>query len=119
MPTEPAPLTLSEVVHRAVETCDDGSESLAELLARFEDDDEPVSAVEDIERRLDETVGPREDEDHPAFTMACAVIVYLAHRRDEVTADPDELLRLSARAEFDGNPPAPVAAWLGERGVRL
>ncbi len=119
MPTEPAPVTLAEVVHRAVETCDDGTDSAAldELLERFEDDDEPISAIEDIEVLLDERVGPREDDTAPAFTMACAVITYLAHRRDEVQADPDELLRLTARAEWSGEPPPEVAAWLAGRGV--
>lgn len=120
MPTEPAPVTLSEVVHRAVETCDDGSErALDELLERFEDDDEPISAIEDIEVLLDERIGPRVDDTAPAFTMACAVIVYLAHRRDEVGAEPDELLRLAARAEFEGPPPPEVMAWLGDRGVAI
>ncbi len=117
MPTEPAPITLAQVVHRAVEACEDPDGALDELLERFEDDDEPISAVEDIEARLDETVGPREDEDHPAFTMACAVVVYLAHRRDELGAEADELLRLAARSEFRGGPSPAVAAWLQERGV--
>jgi hypothetical protein len=118
MPTEPEPVTLAEVVRIAVETCDDGSESLDDLLTRFEDDDEPISAIEDIETRLDETLGPPElDADDPAFTMARAVIVYLAHRRDEVGAPPIELLRLAARAEFHGDPPEDVARWLTEQGV--
>jgi hypothetical protein len=121
MPTEPAPLTLAEAVHRAVETCDDGTDegALDELLERFEDDDEPISAIEDIERLLDERVGPREDDTAPAFTMACAVVVYLAHRRDEISADPDELLRLTARAEWDGAPPPEVAQWLERRGLTI
>jgi hypothetical protein len=49
--------------------------------------------------------------------MAAAVVVYLAHRRDEVEDDPLDVLRLAARAEFDGHPPPPVAAWLEEVGV--
>jgi hypothetical protein len=122
MPTEPAPVTMFEAVRRAVDACDDGSASdaLDELLERFEDDDEPIAAVEDIEVRLDETVGPRDPvDDPPAFVMACAIIVYLAHRRDEAEADATELLRLTARAEFDGHPPPAVASWLRQRGVSL
>jgi hypothetical protein len=49
--------------------------------------------------------------------MARAVITYLAHRRDEMDADAEDLLRLAARAEFGGNPPDAVARWLAERGV--
>ena len=117
MPTEPQPLTVSEAVHAAVEACDDGSsEALDELLERFEDEDEPISAVEDIEQLLERRVGPIEEGD-PAFQMACAAVIYLAHRRDEVAAEPTELLRLTARSEFDAAPPPEVAQWLEARGV--
>jgi len=116
MPTEPQPLTLAEVVHRAVEVCDDGtSEGLNALLERFEDADEPVSAVEDLELALDEAIGPDPD---PPLEMARAVAVYLAYRRDQIGADAGELLQLATRAEFDDKPPEPVARWLKERGIR-
>ena len=119
MPTEPEPLTLARAVHRAVEVCS-RSASLDELLERFEDADEPISSVEDIERRLDEALGPIEaDEDDGALTMARAVVVYLAHRRDEIDADPVELLALAARSEFGGNPPDHVASWLSQQGIAV
>jgi hypothetical protein len=53
------------------------------------------------------------------FTMARAVIAYLAHRRDGLGVDRGELLRLTARAEFDGHPPEHVQPWLTEQGVSL
>ena len=34
-----------------------------------------------------------------------------------VSADPTELLRLTARSEFDAAPPPEVAQWLEARGV--
>jgi hypothetical protein len=49
--------------------------------------------------------------------MTAAVAVYLAHRRDEIAAPREELLRLAARAEFDGAPPDDVADWLAAEGV--
>ena len=121
MPTEPEPITLAQLVHRAVEVCDDGSRpSLTELLERFEDADEPVSALADVEQRLDEALGPVDfDEGDGALTMARAVIVYLAHRRDELAEAPDELLLLAARAEFDGAPPEYVSSWLAARGLNV
>jgi hypothetical protein len=121
MPTEPQPVTLAQVVHRAVEVCDDATgESLDDLLRRFEDADEPIAAVEDIEERLDETLGPSDvDDDDPAFTMARAVIVYLAYRRDEIEEDPSELLRLAARAEFHGKLPPRIAQWLSRQGIEV
>jgi hypothetical protein len=119
MPTEPQPVTMFAVVRRAVEVCDDGTDSgLDELLDRFEDDDEPVSAIDDVEERLNEAIGPVElDEENAPLTMARAVIVYLAHRRDEVEAAPVELLRLASRSEFEGKPPDYVARWLELQGV--
>lgn len=119
MPTEPQPITLSEAVRRAVEVCDDGSsEGLDDLLLRFEDADEPLSSVLDIEQRLDEALGPVDaDENEAPLTMARAVVTYLAYRRDEIDAPPVELLRLAARAEFDGHPPEHVAQWLSLQGV--
>lgn len=117
MPTEPAPVTLAEVVRVAVEACDDGSAGLEDVFRRFEDADEPIRGL-DIEQRLDTVLGPPElDEDDPAVTMARAVIIYLAHRRDEVAASPAELLRLAARAEFHGEPPDNLARWLDEQGI--
>jgi hypothetical protein len=115
MPTEPQPVTVAQVVHRAVEVCADGaSEGLDSLLERFEDADQPVTAVPDIERALDEAVG---SDPEPELEMARAVAVYLAYRRDELNAPPLELLRLAARAEFGDRPPKPVARWLEWQGV--
>ena len=123
MPTEPEPITVSEVVRRAVEICEVGtvSERLDDLLERFEDADEPIAAVADtIESRVREVrreLDPFGDD--PSLTMACAVVVYLAFRRNQFGDDGRELLKLTARAEFDAHPPAPVTQWLDEAGVEL
>ena len=107
---------LSEVVRRAVDVC----EGPDDLFIRFEDRDEPITAIEDIEGTMAEAVGALEpDESDPQLVMAAAVTVYLAHRRDEVSEDPDKLLRLAARAEFDGSPPPHVANWLEQAGVEV
>jgi hypothetical protein len=64
MPTEPAPITVSEVVHRAVEVCESStSESLDELLTKFEDDDRPIAAVGDVEEMVNIVLGPPEFDD--------------------------------------------------------
>jgi hypothetical protein len=47
------------------------------------------------------------------------VIVYLAHRRDEMSENREELLRLAARSEFDGHPPPEVTAWLADENASL
>jgi hypothetical protein len=48
-----------------------------------------------------------------------AVILHLAHRREELDAEPAQILEKAARDEYDGNPPELVAAWLAEAGVAL
>lgn len=76
MPTEPAPLTLSQVVHRAVEVCDPaGNDSdLADFFIRFEDADEPLAGLEDVEQRMAEAAGALDPEgDTPSLQMAAAV----------------------------------------------
>jgi hypothetical protein len=115
--------TLADVVRRAVEVCDPADEDsdLGEFEAAFEDEDEPVTAVEDVETRIWEAVGRRIDPEpvNPAVTMAAATAVYLAFRRDELSDDPDDILRLAARAEWKGKPPDDVRGWLEERGIEV
>jgi hypothetical protein len=122
MPTDPQPPTLAEVVHRAAGVCDPAGESegISRLLAWFEDRDEPVTGIADIEAELAEARGAIDPAgDEPAVTMAIAVAAYLAHRRDEIADDREELLRLAARAEFEGDPPERVAEWLAAERVSL
>jgi hypothetical protein len=123
MPTEPEPVTLSQVVHRAVEVVDpDGGEGLDDLLARFEDADEPLSSTlaESAALQIAEGVGALDpQEEDGAVQMAGAVATYLAYRRDEVDEEPGTLLELAARAEFNGHPPDTVRAWLADVGIEL
>jgi hypothetical protein len=121
VPTEPEPVTLAQVVQRAVQVVDPtGSEGLDDLLLRFEDADEPLSSVqaETAAQRIAEEAGALDpQEDDPAVQMAAAVATYLAFRRDELDEEPGALLELAARAEFEGNPPEPVRTWLAEQGI--
>jgi hypothetical protein len=101
MPTNPQPVTLFDVVKRAVDVCDPpGTDSrLGDLLAQFEDADEPVTAIQNLEERVAIAVeGVDVEVGDPAVSMAAATILYLAHRRDELHDDPDHILRLTARA---------------------
>jgi hypothetical protein len=128
MPTQPHPVTTSEVVHRAVEVCEIGEvdDRLGDFLARFEDADEPIRAIADVELRLDEAleaIAPDwENLSLPpdsSLAMARAVAVYLAFRRDEIDSEATKLLRLAARAEYHGAPPPAVREWLHAAGVAV
>jgi hypothetical protein len=123
MPTDPEPVTLAEAVHRAVVVVDpEGDAGLEDLLVRFEDDDEPLdsTSAEIAEQRIAEEAAKLDPQaEDPAVQLAAAVATYLAYRRDELDEDPQRLLELAARAEFDAHPPAGVEDLLAERGVQL
>jgi hypothetical protein len=108
------PITLSQLVRRAVNIVDPDDEDgvVGEFELRFEDADEPVTGIENLEERIN--FGADED---PAVVMAQAVVLYLAHRRDEVGDDDEEIMTLAAQAEFNGNPPQSVTDWLTGRGM--
>jgi hypothetical protein len=115
MPTDRSLITVSDLVRKATAIVDpEGDDpAVVELAERFDDDDEPVRGVLDV---LQERLAWGADED-PPIVMAQALVLYLAHRPDEYDDDPEDQLRLAARAEFDGAPPETVLAWLRERGV--
>ena len=123
MPTDPQPVTLAQVVHRAVVAVDpEGNAGIEDLLARFEDDDEPLDATgaQIAAQRIAEEAGALDPQaEDPAVQLAAAVATYLAFRRDEIDEEPGELLTLAASAEFDGRTPDDVRALLAERGVEL
>ena len=116
MARNPDPYTLSDLVRRAVEIVDPENEDavVGEFEERFEDADEPVTGIENLEERV--RFGADEE---PQVEIAQAVVLYLAHRRDEVGDDPGDILALAARAEWHGRPPPEVADWLDSRGVSV
>jgi hypothetical protein len=122
MPTEPRPLSLADVARRAVQIIDPADEDavLGDYFVQFEDADEPITAIQNLEERLALAAeGVDANVEDPTIAMANAVILYLAHRRDEFDDDPDDILRLAARAEWKGHPPEFVVDWLAARGVTV
>ena len=115
MPDDRTTITLFDLVRRATAIVDaDGvDDAVTNFATRHEDDDVPVRGILD---GLEERLAWGADED-PPVVMAQAVVLYLAHRLDEVDDDPDEILALAARSEFDGHPPEPVATWLEANGI--
>jgi hypothetical protein len=121
MPTEPTPITLSKIVRRASEIVDpdDTDPVVGEFERIFEDADEPVSALDDLESRMAnvlQTLDPAVASG--TVSMLGAVTTYLAYRRDEVGADDATVLRLAARAEWSGQPPEAARDWLEARGIK-
>jgi hypothetical protein len=117
MPTDRDTITLSDLVRRAAAIVDPPGEDAAveEFATRHEDADQPVRGILD---GLEERLLWGADEDAP-IVMAQAITLYLAHRLEEVDNTPEQILLHAARAEFDGNPPENVRAWLTDQGVNL
>lgn len=121
MAREPDPVTLAQVARRAAEVVDPADEDgdVADLLALFEDADEPVRGVLDgLDERVAEAVGRIDPQGElPQIQMMGAVITYLGYRTDEVSDVDADILRLAARAEYDGDPPPVIEEWLADQGV--
>ena len=116
------PVTVFDVVMRAVDIVDpdDDDPDMGRLEEIFEDADEPNTTVENLEERVALAIeGIDNAGENPAVSVAAAVILYLAYRRDELGGDPDHVLRLAARAEWKGDPPDDVRDWLAGRGIEV
>jgi hypothetical protein len=114
--------TVAELVRRAVEVCDpeDREQALGRFEEQLEDDDEPITSVENLEERLALAAeGADYEIEDPAVSVATAVVLYLAAKRSsgDGIRDPHELIRLAARAQWHRDPPTAVVDWLGARGV--
>jgi len=119
---EPQPITLAQVAKRAAEIVDPDNDDpvVGDFELAFEDADEPVTAVDDVESRVASVLADLDPAiANGSLSMAGALAVYLSFRRDELDADPEELIRLATRAEWEGDPPAAVGEWLADRGIEV
>jgi hypothetical protein len=119
---EPAPITLAEVVRRAAEIVDpdDDDGAVGDFEVRFEDADEPVTALDDVEDRVATALSELDPAvNNGSLSMVGALTVYLSYRRDELHTRDEELIKLAARAEWEGKPPESVVEWLDDRGIRI
>ena len=104
---------------RVVDPADEDPD-LGSFELTFEDDDEPIRALDDVPERVRGVLhGLDPEQQSGALQMAGALTTYLAFRRDELHTDDDELLRLAARAEWKGHPPDSVATWLAAQGLEI
>jgi hypothetical protein len=122
MPTNPRPVSLFDVVKRAADVVDPDDEDavVGDFELAFEDEDEPITAIDDVQDRVAEVLARLDPAvADGSLSVAAAITVYLSYRRDELHAPPQELIRLALRAEFKHDIPSVVQDWLDERDVKL
>jgi hypothetical protein len=118
---EPRPISLAEVVRRAAQIVDPDDEDaiVGDFQQAFEDDDEPVAGLDNVQDRVGEVLSRLDPAvNNGSLSVAGAITVYLSYRRDELHEDPRELIRLAARAEWKDEPPEAVAEWLDDHNLR-
>jgi hypothetical protein len=116
---EPIP-SVSEAVLEAAAICDPngGDAGVRGMIDAFEDDDRPVTTVDDFEETLasvEKGIDP--DQDTPAAQMTVAAAIWLSTNPDQEHHDREHVLREASRLYFHGEPPPDVAEWLREAGV--
>ena len=122
MPRDPEPLTLAQAVRRACDLVDpdDDDAVIGDFQRAFEDADEPIRAVDDVEERVGTVLSALDPAvANGSLSMVAAVTVYLRFRPGEYGAQPAKLLRLAAEAEWEGDPPDVVVDWLADRDIKL
>jgi hypothetical protein len=97
MQTDRTLISLADLVHRAVAIVDPdaANPAVSEYLERYEDADEPVRGLLPV---INERIAYGADEDPDVITVQ-QVVLYLAHRLDEVDDTPERILELALKAE--------------------
>jgi hypothetical protein len=109
-------VTVAEVVREAsgIVDPDDRDALVGDFERWFEDDDDPVEAVPQLDRRIGGALDELDPEaDHPGLSVAAAVAIYLSTRPRREPRDRDAVIRQAIRVSYDDNVPAPIADWAG------
>jgi hypothetical protein len=109
-------VTVAGVVREAAGIVDPNDQDalVGDLERWFEDDDDPVEAVPDLDRRIAGALDELDPEDdHPGMSVAAAVAIYLATRPRHEPRDRDAVIRQAIRLAYGNDVPAGVAGWAG------
>ena len=114
--------TVSEAVRDAAAIVDpgDGDDAIMALYEIYEDDDRPVTAVEDLAGTLVATAEGIDPEGDDGAVLACAAAAaWLGmHPRDRnEDREADHVLREGVRATFGKDVPHQVREYLRGRGI--
>lgn len=111
-------LTLSQAVREAVGAVDptDTDGLLGDFEQWFEDDDDPVNSVPNLERRLAGALDELDpDGTSPALAVAAAIVLYRASQPHHPPREANGLIEQAVRMQFGNDVPTSVSDWLAER----
>ena len=116
--------TVSEAVRDASAIVDpgDADDAITALYEIYEDDDRPVTAVEDLAGTLvatGEGIDPEGDDGAVLTCAAAAAWIGLNPRDRNEGHEAAHVLREGVRMAFGKEPPRQVADYLASRGVSL
>ncbi|MBS1889258.1 MAG: hypothetical protein JSU06_18935 [Actinobacteria bacterium] len=116
--------TVAEAVRDAAAIVDpgDSDDAIMALYEIYEDDNRPVTALEDLPGTLVATAEGIDPEGDDGGVLACAAAAaWLGlhpHDRNE-DHEPDHVLGEAVRMSFGKEPPVQVADYLASRGISL
>ena len=111
-------LTVSQAVRKAAGAVDpsDSDGLVGDFEQWFEDDDDPVHTVPNLDRRVAAAIDELDpDGASPALTVAAAVVLYLASAPHSPPRDDEGLIEQAVRMEFGNDVPDTIAGWLAGR----
>jgi hypothetical protein len=116
--------TVSEAVRDAAAIVDpgDSDDAIMALYEVYEDDDRPVTAVEDLAGTLVATAEGIDPEGDDGAVLACAAAaawIGMNPRDRNEDHEADHVLREGVRMAFGKEPPSQVTDYLSGRGVNL
>jgi hypothetical protein len=115
--------TVSDAVRDAAALVDpgDGDDAITALYEIYEDDDRPVTAVEDLAGTLVATaegIDPEGDDGALLATAAAAVWLGMHPRDRNEDHEVDHVIREGVRATFGKDAPRQLREYLESRGIR-
>ncbi len=114
--------TVSEAVRDAAAIVDpgDADDAIMALYEIYEDDDRPVTAVEDLAGTLVATaegIDPEGDDDAVLACAAVAAWIGMHPRDHNEDREGDHVIREGVRMAFGKEPPRQVVNYLVSRGI--
>jgi hypothetical protein len=104
----------------AIADPDGADDAITALVEIYEDDDRPVTAVEDLLGTLLATAeGIDLEADDGGVEITAAAAAWLAHNPAQANGhERDHVVREGVRVAYEGKPPEGVEQWLERRGIK-